>query len=639
MVNLGCIFCHSEIDSDSMEDINTRYERHLTEWHRISDESERKSTMTRTILKLVENNNNLSESCNNLDNKNDETLSNTIDKALKAGNCNKNQITFENDDFVVSASFLGDFSQEDISSNPDATSVEGRGCDFDDNSGGTHLLSTRNIEHEDISTLPIDETHISRNDDENVEQLFIVNGDIMNTDISHDILIQKDGSVHKDISAAIDEKNGSVNISISKPDDTLKSLLLEVNIGDVNDENEAENVPGANSSLEKELLGNVMQNPLYSDSSSNASEQLNDDEGTITDSLVVDNDLYEDGGKASMEDFDNCHERKECGSISSSEEKVIRRCSVEVAKLSEREVGDKIAVDEVRVPWYEWGYHTCVMCRSSIFLGSVERHLRLHNLSIEEYLAEHHIQEIKLFIPPYKCLVCDKPVPHSNKAISAHIKVHGLDMGTYYFHYVSDDAKPDVSESINEKEENENCDVTQRVTEVTETNSCSKSGTKRKSAIESADTMSKRARSRSSTESDTLPWYEGSWHRCLECGDVTTKGRFFVSHVKVGHKMSRKEYMEKYPEDDVTTDDWKCEMCGKGVSWSVRSIAAHLAKAHSITKEEYASRYIEIHSNKIEEMNHDAKAKAGNQQLLSKATVEDGLGTSQDLLVVFDKYS
>ena len=67
-------------------------------------------------------------------------------------------------------------------------------------------------------------------------------------------------------------------------------------------------VPGP----EKELPGDVMQNPFYSDSSSNASEELNDD------SLGFDIDFCEDGGKASMEEFDNCHERMEPVIISDS---------------------------------------------------------------------------------------------------------------------------------------------------------------------------------------------------------------------------------------------------------------------------------------------------------------------------------
>ena len=61
MISFGCIFCHAEVVSDFTEEINAKYESHLTEWHKISDEGERMFAMSRTMQRLVENNNNVSE--------------------------------------------------------------------------------------------------------------------------------------------------------------------------------------------------------------------------------------------------------------------------------------------------------------------------------------------------------------------------------------------------------------------------------------------------------------------------------------------------------------------------------------------------------------------------------------------------
>ena len=118
-------------------------------------------------------------------------------------------------------------------------------------------------------------------------------------------------------------------------------------------------------------------------------------------------------------------------------------------------------------------------------------------------------------------------------------------------------------------------------------------------------------------------------------------GRFFISHVKVGHKMSKVEYMEKYPDDEVeTTEYWDCKICGRGISWNVRSIAAHLSKAHSMTKEEYASKHVEsVEDGFSEEI--DENWMQGEEQ--GKGTVterpeQDGVESPQDLQVVYDKY-
>jgi len=298
----------------------------------------------------------------------------------------------------------------------------------------------------------------------------------------------------------------------------------------------------------------------------------------------------------------------------------------------------------VKVPWYEWGHHRCAECHSVVLLGSVARHFRtIHDTSVEEYKQKHMIPEAELLIPDYKCLVCGVAVPHTNMNIMNHIKLHKLNFSSYFFQFVKGPGislKPEVSESImnsgnteipakNLAEKSQGSKHSKDSSslllpeERLDSSACSdidqqsSSGVKRKSLHPAAPDFDNK-RARRSSEYGTLPWYEGSWHKCMECGQVTTMGKFFVSHVKAEHKMDKKKYVDKYPDDEVEiSEKWKCEMCGKSIAWSVRSIAAHLSKAHSMSKEDYACRFM------------DGEGSESDQDVDS----------DQDLLMVFDKYS
>ena len=105
--------------------------------------------------------------------------------------------------------------------------------------------------------------------------------------------------------------------------------------------------------------------------------------------------------------------------------------------------------------------------------------------------------------------------------------------------------------------------------------------------------------------------------------------------------MTKMEYMEKYPEDAVdTSEDWKCEICGKRVAWCVRSIAAHLSKAHSMSKEDYASKHIEPGGNTARKENGKNSMESEEQEegTTTERPEENGVESPQDLQVVYDKY-
>ena len=298
--------------------------------------------------------------------------------------------------------------------------------------------------------------------------------------------------------------------------------------------------------------------------------------------------------------------------------------------------------EDVSVPWYEWRHHECVVCSSAVYLGSMDRHLQLHHkLTLVDYKEHYKVPEMALFIPSYECLICGLSVIHTHKKILSHLQLHNIDMGSYYFQYINvkrvvektdqkeklqtnqakenesklDSASPSKPESsslskslIQKQNKNPKSLLSfsaSRNINASSTDCSQKSSTvipkaKRsrqalaspKSSI-STPAVSTKKRRRSSTEpAEELPWYDSSWHQCLECDKVTTRGRFFTIHVKE-HKMTKKQYLEKYPaEKNENVPDWTCGICSKKISWAAKSIVTHLGRVHSMTKEQYANVFI-----------------------------------------------
>merc|ERR1719431_650473 len=161
------------------------------------------------MQRLVENNN-VSEPEEGGSSSKDQALSGKIKEASKVGSSSKSQFTFENEEFVVSASFLGDFSEEEVSSNPDATTVKRGELDFED-LHDVHLLdesigdnidaaqigneftkTSHPVEEEGFSTpLQIGENSNPSND---ATQLAFIENDTIATAVGKDVT--EDGSVY-----------------------------------------------------------------------------------------------------------------------------------------------------------------------------------------------------------------------------------------------------------------------------------------------------------------------------------------------------------------------------------------------------------------------------------------------------------
>jgi len=552
MASLSCIFCYAQIVSDNdQEEMQVKYESHLMGLHNIADTGERMLAIARTLKKQLNNNN---HEVNEWEVNHTRKLSEKIEKALKFNPSDKQQFTFENENFVVSASFLedGEISQEEVASNPDATIVERDQVNTNMDAGDSDLLES------------------SSNEEEKANDQFQVN-------------------------------------SFETPTEEL-----DMNTEDV------EFSPMETSAGEK--------NP----SSSSAESQ------------IVCSEFDED--------------------IHDEEEQIVKDCSVKMTKLKKNVIKKMVDAD-ISVPWYEWGHHACEECGNAVFLGSMERHLSLHNMSMTEYKEQHKIPQRDLSIPPYDCLVCGVAVPHTNRRIMTHLQLHNIDMGSYYFQYVQGEGgmvKPEAVEvQLVEDEKNVNKLSRDRMIVSRSLFQKRKSKYVTESLLSSSDakiptsvqkrrylvlanptgTTPKNKRGRTSTEpGGELPWYESSWHQCFECGKYTTMGSFFVSHVKKEHKMVKKEYLEKYPEDKV--DDvpgWMCTICNKKVSWGVRSIASHLSKAHSMCKEEYANKYID---NKQDgDMVEENFVVVDDKEIMLEGLPQiQRLDSAHEVTVVFDKY-
>jgi len=624
-ISISCIFCHEEIVSDiDVEDALANYEEHLEGWHKIIDVGERKKVKLRTLKKFWGNNNEAAEDDDNSRIVDRETLSDKIEKALKEGTNEKNQFTFENEEFVVSASFVNyASSQDDIESNPDATTVER--VDFDD-INGSKMLECSNVEYEvgdknfDVENNCEVASKIDDDLDSRLSQL--------NLDLESEMTGENHGTVAELENATIDGSEVVIDASNRTHQGDDEPTLCDKEEIINNKEGLNQDSCIKQSELNDQVVNDLGKNVLQNDASPNRD---------IGPNVGVENPREDD----------------------------VQVCSAKEGNIERSNASNNVEngchVKKTAVPWYEWGYHRCAECNCVVFLGSIDRHLlTLHETSKEDYRIKHLILESELLIPDYECLVCGVSVPHTNLNIMKHIKLHKLNMGSYFFQFVKGPGgsiKPEVTESNMESEKN--ADPDKKLAKKPKKSEClrensftlfpeealdssaysstehqSSFGVKRKSSHPPAPGQGSK-RARSSSQHGTLPWYEGSWHKCMECGHVTTMGKFFVSHVKSAHKMGKKEYVDKYPDDDVEISEfWKCKMCGKSITWCVRSIAAHLSKAHSMSKEEYATTF-------IDPVQQEDNVKGNAYESLSSEDQEQEVDSAQDqdLLMVFDKYS
>ena len=253
-ISIRCSLCHDEVVLDGM----VNYEDHLKGWHRITDVGERKKVMARTLKKFSRNNEAAEEDNDDSQIEDRDNLSDKVEKALKASNNEKNQFTFEDEDFVVSASFVDYLSsQEDIESNPDATTVER--VDFDDVSG-SYLLEAGNVELEDGI----------------IDEGLNVQPDRAGT------LFESFGGEHFN-----KEDNCEVNAKI---DDILESRLSKLSV-DLESEVPGESVHQADVELEGEAID---ESEIVKDASKDVrrwdKETLCDEENNNEEVLNIDND-------------------------------------------------------------------------------------------------------------------------------------------------------------------------------------------------------------------------------------------------------------------------------------------------------------------------------------------------------------
>ena len=556
-----CIFCYAQVLSRDKKELEVKFENHLVDWHNIADENERKLAISRTMEKDLLNKSESHEEEMSLVRELSDNIENVMKKAPSAV---EQQFTIENEDYTVRSMVIGEarhFLQE----------VE-----------ATHNPNTSTIDMEK--------------------------------------------SVHDDIDVIGDRVNNEVSVKDGEDFSNSDSAVFPVMECELDaDSSQKVNTIGIGDTIE--LVAQVTKKVA------NVGKDAVIDGSSVT--------LSDDSGVGS---------------------EVTRDCSVKVTKLKENVIKQLISVraeGDISVPWYEWGHHLCVVCNSAVFLGSVERHLDLnHSLSLVDYKQQHKIPQEALSIPPYECLVCGVTVVHTLKKILSHLQLHNIDLGSYYFQYVSvkrvegdqetemDEVQEDAvskegpEKSIQEREDD--CEqvsaslikaqpliISKKTKPLHSSPStrevdaplaeCSQPKTSRTPstsgprrslpALASLDSsMSVRAatakkRPRTNTAPvKKLPWYEGAWHRCLECDEITMRGLFLTSHVRK-HKMNKKLYMEKYKADKLDdVPDWNCGICSKKISWATKPIGTHLARIHDMSKDHYASVYINNMQEGIKEL-------------------------------------
>jgi len=219
--------------------------------------------------------------------------------------------------------------------------------------------------------------------------------------------------------------------------------------------------------------------------------------------------------------------------------------------------------EELPCPWFEFGVHKCRICAQLIYLGFVERHMGLHQLSLDLYMLKYKVDSSLLEIGAYECQICEDKVVHTVEAISAHLlESHQLGKGDYYAKYLTS-TKSQISVE-------RSCEILgQSKTEDSETsNRGSAAGPAKKN----------------------LPWTEQSTS-CRLCGEV---GGFsgLVEHLKKYHdKMTKKAYLMTFPDERKRARYWQCKVCDTKHLHTTKCIEDHLKISHSMTARKYDEKF------------------------------------------------
>eukprot|EP00092_Neocalanus_flemingeri_P027955 GFUD01030349.1.p1 GENE.GFUD01030349.1~~GFUD01030349.1.p1 ORF type:complete len:638 (+),score=191.26 GFUD01030349.1:71-1915(+) len=603
MFIVACIFCHGQVVSEkNVEELEVKYENHLMDWHNIAIRTERKLAMSRSRGEDLLDKFNQHKEETSLS----RELSDKIEIAMEnAPRAVEQQLTIENEDYLIRSMVI-------------------------ENEGSVH-----------------EET-------------------VTNTDITKEV----------DDKASVDDNEHIVGEKV----DYEESENIEVPGKECEDSSKS---ASANLSLnEHELDIDTFKKVNHVD---DLKELVSCESHVTNQATFVIGDHISDGSQDSRNSLSD-----ECSVSASEGVKVIRLKNNVIENLA----GQGQEAD-MSVPWYEWGHHVCVVCDRTVFLGSVERHLQLnHSLSLVRYQEQYKLPEGALFIPPYECRVCGVAVSHTHKKIMAHVQLHNMDMASYDCQYdsvkrgegESDQIKSEVENkevfNVGEDQTNEDGGGTSKQLDValirpktfTISNKMFRKKNKKdesllcslpvknvqsssaelsqlttnaplyKAELNSSQqalalpdgSSSVPARKRRCSASDTeptgqLPWYDSAWHQCLECGKVTTRGKFFTSHVKV-HSMTKKQYLAKFPADKVDNlPNWTCGVCSKKISWAAKSIVTHLARVHSMSKDQYASAYINIGQEKIEDWGEDNPLCDSEEIVLEGKPQIQRLDTTQDI--------
>eukprot|EP00092_Neocalanus_flemingeri_P015070 GFUD01016278.1.p1 GENE.GFUD01016278.1~~GFUD01016278.1.p1 ORF type:complete len:632 (+),score=189.14 GFUD01016278.1:55-1950(+) len=622
MAIVTCIFCYAQVVSRDEGELEVKYESHLVGWHNIADKEERKLALLRTREKYLPNKYRKQEGEKSLF----RDLSEKIEIAMKnSPSAVKQQLVIENEDYIVESMVIGSEEPVEVEtvSNQITAEVEREESVVDDGDIVGDEINNEGTENVDVATGCL-ENEISLGDEFDQTNCEIV---------GKEVEIYAENAFALLPLAATKGQSGDQAPEMMEFTETVPVLMSQKEYEEAVDT--VENATDASDP--KELVTNE---------SSITKKDTAVDEVHISDwspiSAMTPGDSDMDGNE------------------------VVKDCSVKVTRLKDNMIkhmvsAKKMVDKDISVPWYEWGHHVCVACGSVVFLGSVERHLDIHHsMSLVKYMEQYELSEDTLFIPPYECLVCGVAVVHTNKKIVSHLQLHNMDMGSYYFQYIKRAADAEGGEIKSEDDEVSILIEEDNTKQVEASSKCSlfnsnnttpmKRSLRKRSlpAFTSRDPLrlqptpagpGKKRRHSSTEPAEELPWYDSSWHQCLECDKVTTRGRFFTSHVKE-HKMSKKQYLEKFPSEKVeNVPSWTCGICSKKIPWMGRSISSHLS-VHTMSRDQYAREYINNEQEVgVEDWGEEAVHCDNGDIVLEGEPQIQRLESSQDISVLFDKYS
>lgn len=85
--------------------------------------------------------------------------------------------------------------------------------------------------------------------------------------------------------------------------------------------------------------------------------------------------------------------------------------------------------------------------------------------------------------------------------------------------------------------------------------------------------------------------YQGCEYRCKICQSVRFSADQLAAHAKSKHRISRKDYENKYGDLKTKSAIFKCKICSAEIQHNIKSIIFHLRQRHQMSNADYMKKF------------------------------------------------